>query len=83
MLPGASYDGIGMSRTPVKCEVSGVVWQVLVSKGDEVSEHQELMLVESMKMEIPVLAPRAGRIEEILVGETTAVASDQIVAWIV
>ena len=71
-----------MSRSPVLSDVSGAVWKILVSVGDTVAEYQELMLIESMKMEIPVLAPRDGRVAELLVAEGDAVAAEQIVAWI-
>lgn len=71
-----------MSRTSAISEVSGAVWQVLVAVGDSVEEHQELMVIESMKMEIPVLAPKAGRVSEVLVQPADPVAADQIVAWI-
>lgn len=71
-----------MSRSPVLSDVSGAVWKILVSVGDTVGEYQELMLIESMKMEIPVLAPRDGRVAELLVAEGDAVAAEQIVAWI-
>lgn len=71
-----------MSKAAATSDVSGTVWQVLVAVGDAVEEHQELILVESMKMEIPVLAPKAGTVVEILVKETEAVAAEQIVAWI-
>lgn len=71
-----------MARTAVLSDVSGAVWKILVSVGDTVAEYQELMLIESMKMEIPVLAPRDGRVAELLVAEGAAVAAEQIVAWI-
>lgn len=71
-----------MSKAAATSDVSGTVWQVLVSVGETVTEHQELILVESMKMEIPVLAPKAGTVVEILVKETETVAAEQIVAWI-
>lgn len=71
-----------MARSAVISEVSGAVWKVLATVGDTVEEYQELMLIESMKMEIPVLAPRAGRLVELLVAEGDAVAAEQIVAWI-
>lgn len=71
-----------MARTAVLSDVSGAVWKILVSVGDTVAEYQELMLIESMKMEIPVLAPRDGRVAELLVAEGDAVAAEQIVAWI-
>lgn len=71
-----------MAKSAAISEVSGTVWKVLVAVGDTVSEYQELMLIESMKMEIPVLAPKAGRIAELLVAEADAVAAEQPVAWI-
>ena len=71
-----------MAKTAATSDVSGTVWQVLVAVGDAVEENQELILVESMKMEIPVLAPKAGTVVEILVKETEAVAAEQIVVWI-
>jgi acetyl-CoA carboxylase biotin carboxyl carrier protein len=71
-----------MAKTAATSDVSGTVWQVLVAVGDAVEEHQELILVESMKMEIPVLAPKAGTVVEILVRETEVVAAEQIVAWV-
>ena len=49
----------------VASEVSGSVWKVLVAPGDTVEAGQTLAIVESMKMEIPVIATSAGRIEKI------------------
>ncbi len=71
-----------MRRTAVLSEVPGTVWRVLVAVGDTVEASQELLMIESMKMEIPVLAPRAGRVAEILVAEDDPVAADQTVIWI-
>jgi acetyl-CoA carboxylase biotin carboxyl carrier protein len=51
----------------VKSQISGTVWQVLVEVGQEVSEDEDLLILESMKMEIPVTAPRDGKVAEILV----------------
>lgn len=64
----------------VESESSGVVWKVLKQPGDTVEADESLLLLELMKMEIPVVAPRAGRIERILVGEGDAVEEDQVVA---
>lgn len=64
----------------VESENSGVVWKVLKQPGDAVEAGESLLLLELMKMEIPVVAPRAGRIERILVGEGDAVEEDQVVA---
>lgn len=53
--------------TEVKSQISGTVWQVLVEVGQAVSEDEDLIILESMKMEIPVTAPRDGKVAEILV----------------
>ncbi len=51
----------------VKCQISGTVWQVLVEVGDVVEEEQDLIILESMKMEIPVSAPEGGTVREVMV----------------
>lgn len=65
-----------MSQT-LQSEVTGTVWKVEVVEGQEVSAEQPLVVMESMKMEIPVAAPRAGRVLQLLVGEGEAVAEGQ------
>ncbi|AKM32285.1 acetyl-CoA carboxylase biotin carboxyl carrier protein subunit [Pandoraea faecigallinarum] len=54
-----------MSNQAVRSEITGTVCHVLVAEGDVVSEDQALLMVESMKMEIPVIAPRAGRVTKV------------------
>jgi acetyl-CoA carboxylase biotin carboxyl carrier protein len=61
-------------------ETTGLVWQVLKQPGDEVAEDEAVVIIESMKMEIPVLASDAGRIVEVLVRKDDAVKEGQIVA---
>ena len=51
----------------VRAEITANVWQVLVQAGASVSEGDELVILESMKMEIPVNAPRAGTVRDVLV----------------
>lgn len=58
-----------MADTEVRSEVTGVVWKVLVAPGDVVAAFDPLVLVESMKMEIPVVAPRAGTVTAIHVAD--------------
>ncbi len=58
-----------MTDTEVRSEVTGVVWKVLVAPGDVVAAFDSLVLVESMKMEIPVVAPRAGTVTAIHVAD--------------
>ena len=62
----------------VRAELVGTVWKVLVAPGDSVSEDQELIILESMKMEIPVVAPRAGTVAEVRVNEADVVAENQV-----
>ena len=64
--------------TDVKAELVGTVWKVLVKAGDSVSEDQELIILESMKMEIPIVAPRAGTVQEVRVNENDVVAENQV-----
>ena len=49
-----------MPQTRLPSEVTGTVWKIEVREGDAVTEEQTLLVLESMKMEIPVTAPRAG-----------------------
>ena len=51
----------------VRAEIAANVWQVLVQAGATVSEGDELMILESMKMEIPVTAPAGGTVAEVRV----------------
>ncbi|HAK50521.1 MAG TPA: acetyl-CoA carboxylase biotin carboxyl carrier protein subunit [Gammaproteobacteria bacterium] len=71
-----------MSKVEVESEVTGNVWKIESKVGDKVVEEDVLMILESMKMEIPVEAPSAGTIVEILVNEEDAVEEDQVVAII-
>ncbi len=48
--------------TPVRAHIAGTVWKVEVEFDDEVEEGQTVVVLESMKMEMPVEAPVAGRV---------------------
>lgn len=68
-----------MSTThEVKSEVGGSVWKIEVAVGQTVAEGDTLLIVESMKMEIPLTAPVAGTVQEIRVAETDMVDEDQV-----
>jgi acetyl-CoA carboxylase biotin carboxyl carrier protein len=69
-----------MARKEVKSEITGAVWKITRQQGDQVGEEDEILILESMKMEIPVLAEVRGTIVEILVKEGDAVAEGQAVA---
>jgi biotin carboxyl carrier protein len=64
----------------IKSEITGKVWKLETKPGDRVDEEQPIIIIESMKMEIPVLAPAAGVVKEILVKEGDDVAEGQDVA---
>jgi biotin carboxyl carrier protein len=53
--------------TTVRAEIAASVWQVKVEVGDRVEAGQELLVLESMKMEIPVCAPVDGTVASISV----------------
>lgn len=58
----------------VEAELSAVVWKIVVAVGDQVEEGDELMILESMKMEIPVEATVTGRVVSIDVAEGDGVS---------
>ena len=64
--------------TEVKAELVGSVWKVKTQPGALVGEEDELLILESMKMEIPVTAPRAGTVREVRVKEGEVVKEGQV-----
>ena len=69
-----------MSMIEVRCEVAGKVARIEARAGARVAAEDTLLLIECMKMEIPVPAPAAGVLERLLVAEGDAVEEDQHVA---
>lgn len=57
----------------VPAHITGTVWKIEVKIGEVVSEGQTLVILESMKMEMPVEAPGGGKVKEIRIKETQAV----------
>ncbi len=66
-----------MADMALQSEVTGTVWKIEVQEGEVVSADQTLLIMESMKMEIPVVAPRHGTVRRVLVAEGEAVAEGQ------
>ncbi|TMB47682.1 MAG: biotin/lipoyl-binding carrier protein [Chloroflexi bacterium] len=62
----------------IKAELVGSVWKIKTQPGAQVGEEEELLILESMKMEIPVTAPRAGTVKEIRVKEQDVVKEGQV-----
>ena len=66
----------------VRAEMVANVWKVLVSEGDHVDDGDTLVILESMKMEIPVLAEESGTVTKLHVAEGDAVQEDELIAEI-
>jgi acetyl-CoA carboxylase biotin carboxyl carrier protein len=64
--------------TSVNAHITGTVWKVEVAVGDDVSEGQVCVVLESMKMELPVESPRAGKVEKIHVSQGQSVAEGDV-----
>jgi len=67
-----------MARIEVTATVTGLIWDVPVSVGDTVSENDELVIAEAMKMEVAITAPAAGSVVEILVAKDDEVAEGDV-----
>ncbi|HEX4213019.1 MAG TPA: biotin/lipoyl-binding carrier protein [Candidatus Dormibacteraeota bacterium] len=66
----------------IRAELVGNVWKIEVKPGDAVEEDQVLLILESMKMEIPVVSSIAGKVARILVAEQDVVREGQVLAEI-
>ena len=64
----------------VEAQITGKVWKIEVAVGAEVEEEDVLLILESMKMEIPVEAPSAGRVAEFRVEEGQSVEEGDVLA---
>lgn len=69
-----------MALIDVKSEITGKVWKLDTNPGDKLGEDDTILTLESMKMEIPVLAPAGGTLKEVLVAEGDSVKEGQVVA---
>jgi biotin carboxyl carrier protein len=63
----------------VRSEVAGSVWKIQVAVGETVAQGDALVILESMKMEIPVEAPKGGTVLEIRVAEGDRVDEGTVV----
>ncbi len=66
------------SALTITSPLQGTVWQLKVAVGDEVREGQDLVIIESMKMEHPIKAPESGVIGAISIEEAATVAKGQV-----
>ena len=69
-----------MAEITVRSELNAIVWKIEVAPGGAVAEGDNLIILESMKMEIPVVAPAAGKLLELRVKEGDMVNEGDVVA---
>lgn len=62
----------------IKAHITGTIWKIQVEVGDTVDEDDVVVILESMKMEMPLEAPADGTITEILVAEGDSVQEGQV-----
>ena len=64
----------------VRAHITGVVFQIVAGAGSKVEAGDPILILESMKMEIPVEAPRSGTVREVRVAEGETVQEGDVVA---
>jgi biotin carboxyl carrier protein len=78
--PAARDNGEEPRVAEVRAEMVANVWKVVAAEGAEVSDGDTLVILESMKMEIPVTSPKAGKVTKIHVKEGQTVQEGQLLA---
>ncbi|MCA1823103.1 MAG: biotin/lipoyl-binding carrier protein [Mycobacteriales bacterium] len=68
--------------TEIAAEMVANVWKVVVAAGDDVADGDTLVILESMKMEIPVITEQAGKVAELRVAEGDVVQEGDVIAVI-
>ena len=68
--------------TEIRAEMVANVWKVVAAEWDHVDDGDTLVILESMKMEIPVLAESAGTVHELRVSEGDVVQEGDVIAVI-
>jgi len=64
----------------VKSEIAGSVWKIIAEPGADLAADDVIVILESMKMEIPVVAPKAGKLTELHVAEGDMIGEGQLIA---
>jgi biotin carboxyl carrier protein len=72
----------GVAVEEIQAEMVSSVWKVLVTAGEQVAAGDTLVILESMKMEIPVLTERAGTVREVHVAEGEVLQEGDLIATV-
>jgi len=64
--------------TEIKASITGSVWKILVKPGQEIEEDDEVVILESMKMEIPIESPDDGTVAEVRINEGDSVKQGDV-----
>ena len=71
-----------MATEKIRAEITGTVWKIVTQPGQQLAEEDTILIMESMKMEIPVMAPVRGKLASLLVKEGQEVSEGQDLAEI-
>ncbi len=64
----------------VKSEIAGSVWKIIAETGADLAADDVIVILESMKMEIPIVAPKSGKLSALHVAEGDMIAENQLIA---
>jgi len=64
----------------VKSEIAGSVWKIIAETGADMAADDVIVILESMKMEIPVIAPKAGKLMQMHIAEGDMIVEGQLIA---
>jgi len=78
--PAAAPAAAGVGSEEILSQTPGNVWKILKNPGDTVAEGDIIMILEAMKMEIDITAPKAGKIVSVDVNVNDTVADAQLLA---
>jgi acetyl-CoA carboxylase biotin carboxyl carrier protein len=71
-----------LATIDVKTEITGSIWKILATVGQKIEEDEPILILESMKMEIPVTATESGTLVSILAAEGDTITEGTVVARI-
>lgn len=80
MVRSVQREGSLLSEIQIKADIAGSIWKIVKAVGNRVAEGDQIMIMESMKMEIPVIASEKGTIKEISVAEGDTVQEGTVLA---